>query len=50
MSNAPVSQTPKPRAPFKASGPFSRAAITQMELMGYVIGPDGTVLKHPNEA
>lgn len=28
---------------------FSKAAITQMELMGYVMAPDGTILKTPDQ-
>lgn len=34
----------------KRSSAFSRAAITQMELMGYVMAPHGTILKSPDEA
>lgn len=28
---------------------FKKAAITQMELMGYVMAPDGTILKTPDQ-
>jgi hypothetical protein len=41
--------TPEGHVAPPKSQPFKAAAITQMELMGYVMAPDGTVLKEPHE-